>query len=57
MIDIELLKTGLYTIPAEYILETYGTPVVSVATNTGATDTNITQVKNRLEDYYGDTEL
>jgi hypothetical protein len=52
-IDIELLKTGLYTIPAEYILETYGTPVVPISTS-ASTENNITAVKNKLSDYYGE---
>lgn len=44
-IDIELLKT--YKIPAEYILETYGTPVEEMA----VVD-NVKQVKNKLDEYY-----
>lgn len=58
-IDIELLKTGLYTIPTEYILETYGTPVVAISPiqpSTGST-TNTSSIKNKLSDYYGSNEL
>jgi phage gp29-like protein len=44
---IELLKTGRYTIPPEYIEETLGIPVeVSEPMNT------VAEVKNKLEEYY-----
>lgn len=54
-IDLELLK--FYDIPAEYILETYGTPVIPKAVQEPVQDTTITDVTNRLTDYYGDSKL
>ncbi|MCD6017269.1 MAG: hypothetical protein K0S53_390 [Bacteroidetes bacterium] len=58
-IDIELLK--FYEIPAEYILETYGTPVIPRTISPKTTDTlddsKITDVTNKLSDYYGDSKL
>lgn len=48
--DIELLKTGKYKIPASYILETYGTPVEEIeAPNETPTQKTIT---NELADLY-----
>lgn len=45
---IELLKTGKYTIPAEYITEEMGIPVEVVE----QTDNNIKDVKNELNKFY-----
>jgi len=47
--DIELLKTGKFTMTPEYIKEKYGTEVIEV---TEPIDTGIQKVKNALEKYY-----
>ena len=57
-IDIELL--AYYDIPAEYILETYGTPVVPKASvpkpdQPTQNDSTITDVANKLNYYYGNS--
>jgi hypothetical protein len=46
-VDKELLK--YYTLPVQYILETYGTPVEEKAE---PVDTGLQEVKNRLSKYY-----
>ena len=48
--DIELLKTGKYKIPATYILETYGTPVIEIE-EPKQTPTQKT-ITNELADLY-----
>lgn len=56
-IDIQLLK--YYDIPQDYILETYGTPVIPrttpISQDVPATpiDSEITSVQNRLDELYG----
>jgi hypothetical protein len=48
--DIELLKTGKYKIPAEYILETYGTPVIEI--EAPAQTDNQKTITNELSNLY-----
>ncbi|CAB4126813.1 Protein of unknown function DUF935 [uncultured Caudovirales phage] len=52
-VDIALLNSGKYTIPADYILETYGTPVVEVkdTTDTQRGKTN-KDIANELKLFY-----
>lgn len=47
-IDIELLKSGKFTMTPEYILNTYGSEVIPVEG-----DTSLNNFKNKMANYYG----
>ena len=56
-IDIELLKTGLYVAPVDYLKTTYGTELELLeqkAEESKATDEEVKNIKNELDKYYGD---
>lgn len=46
--DVELLKTGKFTMTPEYIKDKYGSEVIEAQ----EPDNNIKEVKNRLDEYY-----
>ena len=48
--DIELLKTGKFSIPADYILKTYGTPVIEIKEPTPTP--NQKTISNELAELY-----
>lgn len=57
IIDLKLLE--FYDIPPEYILETYGTPVIAkaISASTASVESKPVNIQNKLSEYYGDTEL
>lgn len=47
--EIELLKTKLYTLPAEYIMETYGSPVIIRNTSEDSDKTKADDIEKDIE--------